>query len=236
VTKEIHQREKLSTMGELATVLAHEIKNPMNSIIIHLEVLKSCFKELAGAETLKDKAARNLHVIESEMKRLEKVISGFLDLAGSHPNSKESFAIQPLILELVELLQPEFQKNEIEIRLDLHSDLPPLVGSADQIKQAVLNLLINAHQALPKGGEISIRTGFDSKLLWIEVSDNGLGISNQIKNQIFSPYFTTKEKGSGLGLSIIRRITREHGGYVEVESEEGNGASFRLIFPISKGD
>lgn len=233
MTLENQQRDKLSTMGELATVLAHEIKNPMNSIIIHLEVLKGCLQELAGSEATKNKAERNLHVIEGEMKRLEKVISGFLDLAGPGSSNPEKFNLNAIVQELVELLNPEFQKSRIQLELSLEPELPLLEGRPDQLKQAILNLLINAQQALPQGGKVEISSGFDAKLSWIRVVDNGKGIPAAIKNQIFSPYFTTKEKGSGLGLSIIRRITRAHGGYVEVESEDGRGASFRLVFPRS---
>ncbi|TVQ76691.1 MAG: hypothetical protein EA369_09810 [Bradymonadales bacterium] len=231
VIAQSQQREKLSTMGELATVLAHEIKNPMNSIIIHLEVLKSCVQELRGHEPTRQKAKRKLEVIEGEIRRLEKVISGFLDLATPCSSETTPLQINSLVEELTELLGPEFKKKKIQLRRELQADLPDITGRSDQLKQAILNLMINASQALPKGGVIEVSTGSDEKLLWVQVKDDGSGIPANIKDQIFSPYFTTKEKGSGLGLAIVRRIIREHGGYIEVSSEEGQGATFRVTLP-----
>jgi len=226
------QRDKLSTMGEMAAVLAHEIKNPMNSIIIHLEVLKACLEELDQNSPHRTKASRNLEVIQGEMKRLEKVITGFLDLATPTPAGQSLFDLNVLIAETVDLLKLELTAKGIQLELDLEPELPPLMGSSDKLKQAILNLMINASQALNSGGTIKLSTGFDEKLLYIKISDNGSGIPANIRSQIFSPYFTTKEKGSGLGLAIVRRIVRDHGGYVDVESEEGQGAQFQLFFPM----
>ncbi|PIR22122.1 MAG: hypothetical protein COV44_09545 [Deltaproteobacteria bacterium CG11_big_fil_rev_8_21_14_0_20_45_16] len=230
------QREKMSTLGELAAVLAHEIKNPMNSIIINIETLRSCIAELAkdipDTHTA-EKANRYLTVIEEEMKRLGKVITGFLDLAAPHEQTKAKINFNSLIKSLMEFMRLELRQKGVKIRLDLNEHLPDIVGSSDQVRQALINLIINATQAMPDGGQISISTNFDAKKIFINVSDTGSGIDTSIMDQIFSPYFTTKEKGSGLGLAIVRRIVREHGGYVDVKSEPKEGTEFSLVFPRS---
>jgi len=227
------QRDKLSTLGELATELAHEIKNPMNSIIINLEVLKSAVAKLSENQTSDagEKAQRYLKVIEGEIKRLEKVISGFLDLAAPNEPTKMRFSINDLIKNLVEFLSIDFKQKSIEIVTDFNSELPNFTGSSDQLKQAFLNLMLNAAQAMSEGGCLKIGTGFDDKTLWISFQDDGEGIDEAIMTRIFSPYFTTKKKGSGLGLAIVRRIAREHGGYIDVHSEKGKGSEFKLVLP-----
>lgn len=227
------QRDKLSTLGELAAELAHEIKNPMNSIIINLEVLKSAVTKLSEnqATDAGEKAQRYLKVIEGEIKRLEKVISGFLDLAAPHEPTKIRFSINDLVKNLVEFLSIDFKQKSIEIVTNLNSELPNFMGSSDQLKQAFLNLMLNASQAMSDGGSLEISTNFDDKTLWVCFKDTGEGIDEAIMTRIFSPYFTTKKKGSGLGLAIVRRIAREHGGYVDVESTKGAGSEFKLVLP-----
>lgn len=231
---ETAQRDKLSTLGEMAAVLAHEIKNPMNSIIINIEVLKSTVAEMAKTQPQKinDKAERYLRVIETEIRRLEKVISGFLDLAAPHQPTKVHFSLNDLVTSLVDLIRLELRQKGVRIQMNLNEELPKFTGSADQIKQAILNLLLNAIQASEsEGGKIAVDTGFDDKTIFIQISDSGEGIDEEIITRIFSPYFTTKKKGSGLGLAIVRRIAREHGGYVDVKSTKGQGSEFRIVFP-----
>lgn len=225
--------EKFSTLGELAAVLAHEIKNPMNSIIINIEVLRSVMEDMSSAENpqAKEKAAKYLNVIEDEMKRLGKVISGFLDLAAPEEQTRSQFTLNSIVGSLVDLMRLEMQQKKINIQLDLDESLPSISGSVDQLKQAVLNLLLNSTQAMPDGGTIHITSQHDDNTLSLSISDTGHGISEEILNQVFSPYFTTKEKGSGLGLAIVRRIVRDHGGYVDVKSEADKGAKFSLVFP-----
>lgn len=229
------QHEKLSTMGELAAVLAHEIKNPMNSIIINLEVLRPTLGAISE-EDKKEKAQKYLGVIEGEIKRLEKVITSFLDLATPAPSESSRVRLNEIVEQVLDLLRLELEKNGISNNLDLDSTLPIFFGSCDQIKQALLNLILNAVQAMPDGGELKIQTSHNDKTVRVVVSDTGSGIEEHILSKIFSPYFTTKKKGSGLGLAIVRRILREHGGYVDVSSELGKGTSFELVFPKSSSN
>lgn len=227
------QRDRMTTMGELAAILAHEIKNPMNSIIINLEVLKGSLPDLCANQDSRatKKLSKYLEVIEGEIKRLEKVFAGFLDLANPPQTTKIKFQPNLLIRSIADLMRFELKQKGIELDLQLEDSQPSLVGSSDQIKQAMINLIINATQAMPKGGTIVVSTKAIDGNLQIQIKDEGRGIPEDIRGQIFSPYFTTKEKGSGLGLAIVRRIVREHGGFIDVESEENKGTVFSLVFP-----
>lgn len=229
-------KDRMMNMGELAGILAHEMKNPMNSIIINLEVLRSCISELAGAQDspTTQKAKKYLDVIEGEVKRLDKVLRGFLDFAAPPQSTKVRFKLNPVIKLMSEFMTQEFKQRGVNIQLDLDLDLPAINGSADQFKQALLNLFVNAVQAMPQGGTIRVATKTlnDGKNAEIIISDSGTGIDPQIVSRIFDPYFTTKTRGSGLGLTVVRRFAKDHGGDVKVESIVGQGTTFHLIIPV----
>lgn len=237
--KQENRRDQLSTIGELAAVLAHEIKNPMNSIMINLEVLRSCLQELQKIESdepLHQKCQKYLTVIDDEMKRLNKVITGFLDLASPSESTRVPLNLNSIIQSVCEFMNLELKQRNIVLKTDLNDELPNLVGSADQLKQALINLFLNSLQAMDKKeGLIQISTRNDGKMLKVIIEDNGSGIPDHILSQVFSPYFTTKEKGSGLGLAIVRRIVRDHGGFVEIQSKEKVGTIFSLFFPKHGG-
>lgn len=228
-------RDRMTTLGEMAAVLAHEIKNPMNSIIINMEVLKGFVQDMAKSSQnpSSEKALKYFNVVSDEIRRLDKVIQNFLELAAPAKPTKALFSLNQVVQKCIDLLKAEFDQKSIRFELQISSELPRLLGIEDQIRQALLNLFINSSQAMPQGGRILIETGFDEKTIFIRVSDNGMGIDDRIRAKIFSPHFTTKEKGSGLGLAIVRRIVREHGGFVELQSELNKGSSFQLVFPRS---
>jgi len=231
-SKENEFRDRMTTLGEMAAVLAHEIKNPMNSIIINMEVLKGAVQDMASKTQAanSEKVLRYFEIINDEIRRLDKVIKGFLDLAAPPQPTKVLFSLNQLLQKTAEFIKEEFSKKGISFDYRLQEDLPRLLGSSDQIRQALLNLLINSSQAMPDGGSIILETGYNEKTLYLKVQDSGGGIPESIKAKVFSPYFTTKEKGSGLGLAIVRRIVREHGGYVELQSEVGKGSTFQIVF------
>jgi signal transduction histidine kinase len=234
-----NRRDQLSTIGELAAVLAHEIKNPMNSIMINLEVLKSCLQDLShleAEEPVHQRCLKYLSVIDGEMRRLNKVIAGFLDVASPAESTRAPLNINFVIQNVSEFMALELSQRNIELKLDLDDSIPRFIGNADQIKQALLNLLLNSMQAMNKpDGLIQISTSCDKKMIRVTIEDNGMGIADSIVSQVFSPYFTTKEKGSGLGLAIVRRIVRDHGGFVELQSKEKTGTIFSLFFPKTGG-
>jgi len=218
---------------ELSAILAHEIKNPMNSIIINIEVLRSAILELVQGpkEDAAERAKKYLDVIEKEVRRLDKVIKGFLDLSAPSQSTKVRFKLNHTIQNILEFMAQEMQQKKVVVEEDLAPDLPPVLGSPDQIKQALLNLFINSLEALPQGGKIDVRTHFDPDHIFISLEDNGHGIDSRIQDRIFNPYFTTKAKGSGLGLTIVRRVMREHGAEIDLQSQSGKGTRFTLKFP-----
>lgn len=230
----IDDKDRMTNLGELAAVLAHEMKNPMNSIIINLETLRNTISDLTGgAESLNStKAKKYLDVIEGEVKRLDKVLRGFLDFANPPQSTKVRFKINPIIKLMADFMGQEFKQKGISVDLDLEQDLPAIHGSADQFKQALLNLMINALQATPASGKVKISTLKKDQVVRLTISDTGSGIDPQILNRIFDPYFTTKIRGSGLGLTVVKRFAKDHGGEIKVESQPGNGTTFHLEIPI----
>jgi len=136
-----------------------------------------------------------------------------------------------VIQSLVGFRHLEFKQSHILLTLDLSENVPPLFGSPDQFKQALLNLMLNSSQAMPQGGTLSVRTEADGSHIKIIVEDTGVGIDPAARDKIFDPYFTTKEKGSGLGLTIVRRVVRDHGGEIKVKSEVNKGARFEISIP-----
>lgn len=231
-------RDRMTTLGELSAILAHEIKNPMNSIIINMEVLRTTVDELTRGQqnSASEKAERYLGAIEGEVKRLDKVIKGFLDISNPPQPTKTSFDLNRLIRNIAEFMKLEMEKKNVSLHLNLSDSLKPMHGSPDQIKQALLNLLLNAAQAMPNGGQVKLQTAYDGKTIQLEVSDTGEGISPEVREKIFSPYFTTKERGSGLGLTIVRRIIREHNGFIDVHSEKNKGTKFIINLPVKENE
>lgn len=232
-------RDRMITAGELSSILAHEIKNPMNSIIINMEVLKTAVHELtedSPKQRASEKAKKYLNAIEGEILRLDKVIKGFLDFANPSQSTKIKFKLNPLIQETVDFMRNEMAQKKVKLVVDLDPHLPSFLGSPDQIKQALLNLLLNALQSLTDGGVIQVKSTFDGHYIYVSIEDNGPGIEKAILNQIFTPYFTTKARGSGLGLSIVQRVAREHDGEIRVSSEYGKGAEFVLLLPPASGN
>lgn len=223
----------LAPTPELSAILAHEIKNPMNSIIINMEVLRSSIQEMTGGGSTPAalRATKYLDVIEGEIRRLDKVIRGFLDLNSPPQTNQSDFSLNQTVQTIVEFLDHELKQKNVVVEVDLVPSLPSIHGNADQIKQALLNLIINAMQALPEGGSIRIKTRFENDWIIIQIQDSGIGIDSRLFNKIFNPYFTTKAKGSGLGLTIVRRVVKEHGGEIHLESALGQGTSFTLKFP-----
>ena len=231
---EREDKDRLSTLGELSAILAHEMKNPMNSIIINLETLRSTVLDLTKSDPSSasaGRAQRYVDAIEGEIRRLDKVLRNFLDFANPSESTKVRFKINPVIQNLLDFLALEFKQSRIEVRSHLSEETPAMFGSPDQLRQALLNLLLNALQAMPQGGTLTVSTAASSNTLKVSVADTGLGIDPTTKDKIFDPYFTTKEKGSGLGLTIVRRVIRDHGGEIKVKSELSKGTEFELLIP-----
>jgi two-component system sensor histidine kinase HydH len=219
--------EKLAALGQLAAGIAHEIRNPLTSIniLIH-SLMESLTSENSNREDLK--------VIEEEIHRINEIVDQFLRFAKpALPLLERSDAIS-ILEETLQLLRPQIDKQLIVVREEFQS-LPIILMDREQIKQAILNLLLNSIQAMPGGGHLTLRGQNSEDGQWIRISiqDSGIGITPEDMDKLFDPFFSTKEGGMGLGLSIAHRIMDQHHGRIEVESTPGEGTLFTIWLPIS---
>ena len=235
VAEEKIESERLNALTMLAAGVAHEIGNPLNSLGIHLQLLEK--KLRIHAPDLYEAGLKELIDISSgEVKRLDFIVDQFLGAIRPSFPKLDPQDVNSLITESVRFLQPELDDLAIAVKLELRSDLPVLQLDGDQIKQAFYNLIKNAIQSMGNGGKLLIRSDISDEHVLVKVVDDGRGISPSGMASLFEPSVTTKVSGSGLGLLIVRRIVREHGGEIEFESEEGEGTAVTVFLPrVQKG-
>jgi signal transduction histidine kinase len=223
-------KDRLAFLGSLASGLAHEIKNPLSTMTITLGLLHEDFER---ADTARDRRAlKKIQLLESEVARLEKILQDFLQFAGGHTVRPRLVDVRPWLSELLEFFQPSCEGARVRLVRHLDRGMPHVFADVDLLKQAILNLLTNAVQALPEGGTVTVRSWSTGDRVRISVADDGTGIPADVLPRIFDPYFTTREQGTGLGLPTVRRILLEHGGDVSVESRAGRGTTFTLTLPV----
>jgi two-component system, sporulation sensor kinase E len=223
------ESERLNALTMLAASVAHEIGNPLNSLNIHLQVLERKLKKIspdAYAAT-----SEMLEVSRGEIKRLDFIIDQFLRAIRPTKPQLELQSLNTLVTEAARFLKPELEDRRITTRLVLEEKLPMLRVDGDQMKQAVYNLIKNAFQAMGTTGRLTITTESNEYEVRVIVSDTGKGISRESMGRIFEPYYTTKTSGTGLGLLIVRRIVREHGGELGVTSEADVGTTITMHLP-----
>jgi signal transduction histidine kinase len=248
VQSTIRYSRKLAALGRLSAGVAHEVKNPLNAMMIHLELLRQQFRspvavprgeapEAGGIVAAQppavdmDRTLGHLEVIADEIRRLDQVVQGFLKFT-----RPEDLRLQPVNLaalgdEVVPVVQPEADRRGVRLVVDC-GGLPDVNGDSAMLRQAFLNLALNACQAMPDGGTLTIRGGPSrGRLACVTFSDTGRGIEPAQLGRIFDLYFTTKEKGSGIGLSMVYRTVQMHDGEIEVESTPGVGTTFRVFLP-----
>lgn len=218
------QMERLSALGEMATTVAHETKNPLNSIRLATAYLKNNFQGEILSEFL--------GIIEEEVGRLNDITSNFLGFSRPAPLRVESWDLNAIIASTVELARQEATDRNVEIVFLADDRIPAVPCDRARIKQAILNLLVNALDVSVAGGTITVTTEADKDIVRIAVKDTGPGIPESELANIFKPFFTTKTRGSGLGLAVVDRILKEHRGEVLVESRVGEGTRFTLLLPI----
>jgi signal transduction histidine kinase len=238
----LNYSRKLAALGRLMTGVAHEVKNPLNAMTIHLELLK---QKLAAVPELvsvpvggRDPGQRgtdlskHVHIISSEIRRLDEVVNGFLKFARPEELKLQPVQLGTLISDVVTTVMPEAQARNVAIRTECPTNVATINADPGMLSQALLNLAINACQAMPNGGtlRLSCRTE-DGRRVIVDIEDTGVGIQPEHLSRIFDLYFTTKKEGSGIGLSMVYRIVQLHDGEVEVQSTPGRGTRFRLMFP-----
>jgi two-component system sensor histidine kinase HydH len=216
------EREKALLLEKMAPVFAHEIRNPLGSIKGAAQVLRS---EAEGEEQRK-----LLDVITEEVNRLNRVVSQFLDYARPYNPELRPRPINAVIEKAMTLIESDRRFALIHVQLELHPHLPPVPMDQEQIHQVILNIALNAIEAMPEGGTLTIRTSRiesdTGDAVGISIRDTGMGIRREAVRQIFTPFFTTKERGVGLGLAVCQRIIRNHGGRIRVKSIPGRGTIF----------
>ncbi len=224
---------RIAELSELAGGLAHELRNPLSTIMVNLQLLSEDLRdqESPDSDTVR-RALLKVDVVRREAQRLRRLLDDFLQMAGPCRLETKPVDLNRLVEHLVEFFSPQATAAKVRLRVD-YADTP-LTCLLDEhlVEQAVLNLLINAQQAMPDGGEIIIRTWRDGeRAAAIEVSDTGPGLSAAERTKVFKPFYSTKVGGTGLGLSTAQRIVGEHGGRIDLHSEPGRGTSFTIRLP-----
>jgi signal transduction histidine kinase len=226
---ELSRKERLSELGNLAATVAHEIRNPLNSVSMGLQRLKGEFSPTQDHEEY----AHFLALMQNEVRRLNDIVEQFLSLARPLNLKREAIAVEAFLQELSTLAAGDAQSSKVQIELAVAPNLPPLSADRNYLKQLLLNLILNGVQSMPQGGRLTIAAGADKDCLELTVADCGMGIEPDKLEKIFEPYFTTKTTGSGLGLSISRRIAEAHGGTLTVNSQSERGSRFVVRLPFS---
>ena len=227
----MYQEEKMSALGRLAASVAHEVRNPLGAVDIQLQLLEDDLK--AVEEGLRGRVYRRLNIAQMEMKRLDRIVHNFLRFTRTPRLDLQRISLNNVVQHVFDLVSPEARERGIRLNLDLLDGLPAVDGDESQLGQAVLNMTVNAFQAMTSGGELSARTRVDSdgSQVCLSISDTGCGIPDEEIDRIFEFYYTTRDEGTGLGLSIAQQIIYQHRGHVEVESEAGKGAVFKVHLP-----
>jgi len=223
--------ERLAHVGTLAGGLAHEIKNPLSTLSLQLEILE---EEFAGSD---DAGARRtlakVRALMEEVDRLKDILDDFLQYARPHQLEPQVTNLNRLVDEVVDFVRPDALRQGVRILQLLDETIPPFALDPNKIKQTLLNIILNAQEAMPDGGEIMIRSNLRGKTACLSITDTGCGIPEEDLDKVFRVYYSSgKPGGSGLGLATAKRIIEDHGGEIKVRSEVGKGTEFTIILPL----
>lgn len=233
MTKRLVQSEKLASLGHMAGLVAHEVRNPLTAIKMRVHSLQ---EELAASVSSQD----DVEVIRQEIERLERIVQNFLDLVRLPEPNIQPLSLHEVVERAAELLKPNFEEHAIRVTINWPETLPSIQGDAEQLEQVFLNLFLNAIQAMPEGGAIGIaaswvkgRTEPDGSIE-VAVNDTGPGIPKALRDKIFDPFFTTKANGIGLGLSLAKKVVEQHQGVIEVQDRNGSGTAVTIRLPAKQ--
>jgi len=229
--EELIQAEKLTSLGQMAASIAHEVNNPLAGVLVYTQLLT---KKVAGDKLSKGAALDYLSKMDSELTRSTKLIRNLLDFARQSPPALREVDINEVVNRAFDLAAHSAELQNIQVKKELNPTLPKLMADFDQLQQVCTNLIMNAIQAMPEGGKLTLHTSTDDSQLKIEVQDTGCGISPENMRKLFTPFFTTKgeKKGVGLGLAVAYGIIQRHQGRIEVQSKEGEGTTFTIYLPL----
>ena len=226
------ETERTSSILLLAAGVAHELGNPLNSLTIHLQLIERKLKKLkASSEKEAASLADSIQVCQGEVHRLDGIISNFLEAIRPRPPDLAETNLAEVLAEVLRFQQSEFADRGIKVEAETPADLPAVMADRNQLKQVFFNITKNAVEAMQPGGRLKIRSRADDDSVFLLFGDSGAGIKPEDLVRLFEPYHTTKPGSHGLGLMIVQRIMREHGGQIGVESKEGLGTVVTLQFP-----
>lgn len=228
-TQNTIENERFSALTLLAAGVAHEIGNPLNSLTIHLQLMERKLRKLPPAQ--RNDLDESVRVAREEIRRLDFIVSQFLRAIRPAPLQTHEVNINAIVEESVSFLAAEISNRDILVEMELDRNLPALEADHDQMKQAFYNVIRNSFQAMKTGGILHIDTLLEPDYVSVAFSDTGGGIAPENMTKVFDPYFTTKESGTGLGLLIVRRIVREHGGEIELRNDTGRGLTVTIRLP-----
>jgi two-component system, sporulation sensor kinase E len=226
------ESERLNALTLLAAGVAHELGNPLNSLNIHLQLMERQTRKLKSNE--RDELQHSIEICRGEINRLDSIVTQFLRAIRPSRPQLQPENINAIVEEAVRFFSVEIEARDIVVETELRSDLPLLQLDRDQTKQAFYNVIKNSFEAMKRRGILRIRTDMDESHVRVSFIDTGGGMSAETLSHVFEPYYTTKESGTGLGLLIVRRIVREHGGELAIESTEGKGLSLTIRLPFKE--
>jgi signal transduction histidine kinase len=230
----LRRAENLASLTTLAAGVAHEIKNPLGSIGIHAQLLR---KLITRAQLEDPESVENyLCVIEEEIERLNKIVVDFLFAVRPMDTKLQDHDLNGLVEDMLSFVRYELELGRIELVKELEPGLPRLQLDPKYFKQALLNIIKNAIAAMPDGGVLQVTTRQHGDQALLKISDNGIGMNEAVQDKIFEPFFTTRDFGSGIGLTHVYKVVKEHMGDISVRSKEGHGSSFTISLPIPQKD
>ena len=238
--RSLRQSEKLATIGQLSSGLAHEIGTPLNIISGRVELLRKKFED-------KNELRKNLDIIVQQAERITKIIQQLLGFVREKSPQQTPINISTILENMLDFLDHQIQKQDVLVSKDLKDNLPLVKGDSDQLQQVFSNLILNAIQSMPDGGKLRLsassrwcsREGIEDgqrQYLEICVEDTGMGMEQEVLQNLFNPFYTTKDKGTGLGLTVSIGIVQDHEGWIDVESEAGEGSLFKVYLPVTEGE
>ncbi|MFP4260814.1 MAG: two-component system sensor histidine kinase NtrB [Opitutales bacterium] len=228
--EETIENERIGSIVRLAAGVAHELGNPLNSLTIHLQLIERRLRQLSGVAEV-GKISESLEVCQGEVQRLDGIITHFLEAVRPQKPEMNEIDLLETVEEVLRVQEAELGDRRLDVDVEVSDELPLVLGDRGQIKQVFFNLVKNAMEAMQPGGRLRVVARRDDEYVYLQFIDTGSGISEEDLSKVFHAYFTTKKEGHGLGMMIVQRIMRQHGGHITIESRKQTGTAITLQFP-----